>query len=232
MEKRGRAAALAIIVPTGMTQPSESRCSAISFDVSDCMEELMEEKMEPELGEFESSSTGTGFEAPGQQCLLNWEMERTTVDGCLLVDGSSDLGETTFSLKEFVIGAQTDSSIASSKIIFLQMSSKTKDKELANEENKQFDPGGKVREPPLCKADVLVFLFPGELWAWMSGLFLLCFSGDLFRVGFVFCCRKNQVVILCDLRKTWEERRSPMETRTKPMKTIPGEQAFSCPSAA
>ena len=78
-----------------------------------CMEESTESKMEPELGELELSSAGTGLEATGQQCLSNWEMERTTVDGCLLVDGSSDLGETTFSLEELVIWTQTESSFAS-----------------------------------------------------------------------------------------------------------------------
>ena len=74
-------------------------------------------------------------------------MHRTTVDDCSLVDGSSDLGENTFSLEEFVIGGQPDSqtptSFASSKIVFLHMSCKPEDtKELDNEENKQFDPGG------------------------------------------------------------------------------------------
>ena len=52
-----------------------------------------------------------------------------------------------FSLEEFVIGTQPDSqtstSFASSKIVFLEMSYKPEGtKELANDENKQFDPGG------------------------------------------------------------------------------------------
>ena len=76
-------------------------------------------------------------------------MERTTVDGCLLVDGSSDLGGTSFSLEEFDIGTKTERSFASSKTVFLQMSRKPKDKKLGNVENKQYDPGGKVGEPPL-----------------------------------------------------------------------------------
>ena len=46
--------------------------------------------MNPEPGELESPSAGTGLEAPGQHCLSKWEMERTTVDGCSLVDGSLD----------------------------------------------------------------------------------------------------------------------------------------------
>ena len=42
------------------------------------------------------------------------------------------------------------------------MSRKPKHKELANEENKKFDPGGKRGKPTAVKADVLVFLFSGE----------------------------------------------------------------------
>ena len=60
------------------------------------MEESIEAKMDPELGELESSSAGTGLEAPGQQCFSNWEMERTTVNSCPLVDGSLDLGKPLF----------------------------------------------------------------------------------------------------------------------------------------
>ena len=55
--------------------------------------------MDLELGELESSSADTGFEVPGQQYLSNWEMERTTVDGCSLVDGSSEMGANTFPLE-------------------------------------------------------------------------------------------------------------------------------------
>ena len=102
------------------------------------------------LGELGRDRIVRGSEVPGKQCLWNWEMERITVDDCSLVDGSSDLKENTFSLEESVIGTQTDSqtstSFASSKIVRLQMSSKHIDKELANEQNKQFDPGGKKRK--------------------------------------------------------------------------------------
>ena len=97
-------------------------------------------------GELKSSSAGTGLKAPGQQCLSRWEMHRTTVNDFSLDDGSSDLGEITFSLEKIVIGIQPDNqtstSFASSKIVFLQMSCKLEDtKELADEENKQFNPG-------------------------------------------------------------------------------------------
>ena len=57
--------------------------------------------MDPESGQLESSSAGTGqlkspsagmgFEAPGQKCLSNWKMKQTsTVDGCSLVGVSSN----------------------------------------------------------------------------------------------------------------------------------------------
>ena len=63
-------------------------------------------------------------------------------------------GGSHFSLEEFVVGMQLDSqpstSFASSKPVSLQMSCKPEDtKELANEEIKQFDPGGGRGEPPL-----------------------------------------------------------------------------------
>ena len=63
-----------------------------------------EGKIEPEPGELESSSAGMGFEAPGQQCLSNWEMERTTVDECSLVDGSSELRKPLFPPEEILSG--------------------------------------------------------------------------------------------------------------------------------
>ena len=115
MERRGRAAALAIAALIDTVQPSypRSRCSEISFNIHVYMEENIEGKTDREP-ELKSSSAGTGLEAPWQQCLSNWEMKRATVDGCSLVDGSSDLGENTFSLKESVIGTQTDSQTSSS----------------------------------------------------------------------------------------------------------------------
>ena len=75
MEGRGRATVPANVAPvvTTLAQPSHprSRCSGISFDVSVCMEENTEGKMDPERGNLESSLAGTDLEAPGQQCLSN-----------------------------------------------------------------------------------------------------------------------------------------------------------------
>ena len=82
-----------IVVPVGTAQPSNprSRRSEISFDVRVYMEENTKGEMDPEPGELELSSAGTGFGAPGQQCLSNWEMERTTVDGCFPSPISADI---------------------------------------------------------------------------------------------------------------------------------------------
>ena len=153
-ERRGCAAAHVVIAPIDTAQLCNPRSSSeISFGVRVYTEGNNEGSMDPEQGQLESLSAGTGFEKPGQQCLPNWEMGRTTVDDCLLVGVSSNLGGNIFSLSELVIGTRTDSQTstlsASSKTVFLQMSRKTGDSEPASEENMKFGPGGKGEEPPL-----------------------------------------------------------------------------------
>ena len=110
-QERPSCSARAIVALVGIVLAQHanprSRCSEISFDVRVCMEKNAEDKMGPGLGELESSSAGTGIEAPGQQGLSNWEMERTTVDGCPLVDASSDLGEIIFPSKNSLLGRNT-----------------------------------------------------------------------------------------------------------------------------
>ena len=64
----------------------------MSFDVRVYMEGNNEGRIDRERGQFESPSAGTGFETPGQDCLPNWEMGRTTVNGCLLVGVSLNWG--------------------------------------------------------------------------------------------------------------------------------------------
>ena len=73
-------------------------------------------------------------------------MQPITAADCSPVDESSDLVETTSCLEGFIIGVQPDKTstlfASSHEIVFLQMSCKVEDtKELANKENKQFDPG-------------------------------------------------------------------------------------------
>ena len=74
MERRDRAAAHAVVAPIGKAQPSNprSRCSEISFDKHVCMKRNTEGRMDSKPEELKPSSAGTGFEAPGQQCLSNW----------------------------------------------------------------------------------------------------------------------------------------------------------------
>ena len=109
-----------------------SRYSEIPFNVHVCIEEKTEGGMDPEPGELEKSSAGTdqlespsagtdqlespsagtdqlespsagtSFETRKQQCLPNWEMGRTTVDGCLLTGVSSNLGGNVFPWKNSV----------------------------------------------------------------------------------------------------------------------------------
>ena len=74
-ERRGRAAAHVVVAPIDTAQPCNPRSSSeISFDVRVHMEGNNEGRMDPERGQLESPSAGTGFETPGQQCLPNWEM--------------------------------------------------------------------------------------------------------------------------------------------------------------
>ena len=148
MERRGRAAAHVVVAPNDTAQPCNPRSSSkISFNVRVYMEGSTKSRMDPEPGQLESSSAGTGevesssagtgqlespsagtcFETPGQQCLPNWDMGRTTIDGCLLVGASSNLGGNIFSLEEPVCK---------------KMRCKPEDNGPASEENKQFDPGG------------------------------------------------------------------------------------------
>ena len=153
-EMRDPAAAHVVAAPIDAAQTCDPRssCSEISFDIDVYMEGNTQGRTDPEPGQLESSSAsidqlespsaGTGFETPGQQCLPNWEMGRTTVDGCLVIGVSSNLGGNNVSLEELGIRVQTDSqtptTFASSKIVYKKMSRKPKDKESAKKENKQF----------------------------------------------------------------------------------------------
>ena len=91
MERKDHAAAHVVVAPIGTARPSnpQPRSSEISCDVHVCMEGNTEGRMDSKSEEFEPSSAGTGqlespsagtsFEASGQQCLLNWEMEQPSL---------------------------------------------------------------------------------------------------------------------------------------------------------
>ena len=158
-ERRGRDSAYVTVTPADTVQyySPRSPSTELSFDARICMEKKDEGRMDPERDQLESSSASTGFETPGQQCHPNWETGRTTAAGCLPAGVGSIFGGNTLSLAEI-----TTTPPAASNTIFLQASRKPK----ANEENKQFDPGGKGEEPPPWKASIpVVFSFLGKIWA-------------------------------------------------------------------
>ena len=114
--------------------------------------------MDPERGELELPSAGTGLETPGRQCPPNegaWEKGRTVADGYLLVGmGSSQGGDISSPTTERV---DTRAVRTTANITFLQQGHKPKDKEKGSEENKQFDPGREGEEqPPPWNAAVMV----------------------------------------------------------------------------
>ena len=118
-----------------------------------CMRlESDEGKMGPELKELESSSAGTGFETPGQQCHPIWETGRTTADGFLAAGvGSNHWGYISSPTTEHVDTRAVRTTV---DITFLQQGHKPKDEEKGSKENKQFDPGGKGEKAPLWNAAV------------------------------------------------------------------------------
>ena len=103
--------------------------------------ENTEGTMDPERGELESPSAGTGLKTPGQQCPPNegiWEQGRTTANGFLTAGMDSSQGGRIPSSTESVDTRADKSTRITADIIFPQQGHK-----LRSEENKQFDPGGK-----------------------------------------------------------------------------------------
>ena len=123
---------------------------------------------------------------------------------------------------EIAVGRRADSEITTpstaSNAVFLQMSRKPKDKKTASEENKQFDPGGKGGEPPPWKAGVPVFFF---FWGNSGpGCPLLGFCAFVFACLSVAFCSYQVIIFLRSEENTG---------RRKPMKSVTGGQASSCP---
>ena len=90
-----------------------------------------------------------------------WEKGRTTADGYSLIGmGSIQRGDISYPTTERV---DTRAIRTTANITFLQQGYKSKDKDKGNEENKQFDSGGKGEKAPLWNAAVtLCFFFWGE----------------------------------------------------------------------
>ena len=137
--------------------------------------ESNEGKMDPERGELEPPSAGTGLETPGQQCPPNeetWDQGRIIADGYSLVDmGSNQGGDISSPTTE---GVDTRAVRTTANTTFLQQGHKPKDKVKGSEENKRFDPGGKGEKAPLWNAVVTLSLFFwGERWAMGGSLLVL-----------------------------------------------------------
>ena len=139
-------------------EPSSSVCVNL---------ENNEGKVDPERGELESPSAGTGLETPGQQCPSNegiWETRRTTASGILTAGVGSCQGGNISSPTERV-----KSTKIMADITFLQQDHKPR-----SEENKQFDPGGKGEKAPPWNAAETLLSFPGEGWEAPCLCFVLC----------------------------------------------------------
>ena len=181
VEKRSREAAQAQVTVTPVdTVKYCSPCTLNPDMPSDVCFKLKsnEGTMDPERGELDSSSAGTGLKTPGQQCPPNegtWETGRTTADGILTAGVGSNQGGNISSPMEHV------GTLAGTAATPEKRRHKT-----TSEENKQFDPGGKGEKAPLWNAAVtLPFLFCGESWAMGGSLlvlrvFCLCFVCALF----------------------------------------------------
>ena len=96
VEKRGREAAQVAVTPVDTVEYCSLRPKPPepSADVHVNMEEKDEGWMNPELTELKSSSAGTGFETPGQQCHPIWKTGRTTANGFFTAGVGSNQGET------------------------------------------------------------------------------------------------------------------------------------------
>ena len=173
VEKQGREAAQVTVTPVGTVQ----HCSSCPLDPEPlpdvCVKlENNEGKMDPERGELESSSAGTGLETPGQQCPPNegiWETGRTTADGILTAGVGSNQGENISPPTERAKNMTTFADISSTtehvgtRAGTAATPAKRRYKTIS-EENKQFDPGGKGEEAPPWNAAVTLLSFLGESW--------------------------------------------------------------------
>ena len=118
-----------------------------------------EGRMDPELDELKTSSSGTGLKTPGQQCPPN--------EGVLTAGAGPSQGEN--------ISSPTEREKSTTTVVAdISLKAATPPKcryKTFSEQNKQFDPGGRRKKAPPWNAAVALLSFPcGEL-----GGFCLCF---------------------------------------------------------
>ena len=182
VQKRSREAAQAQVTVTPVD--TVQHCSPCPLDPEPSpdicvMLESNEGRMNPEQGELESSSAGTGLETPEQQCPPNegtWETGRTTAGGGFLTAGvGSNQGGSISSPTECVdtrastksTATFADISLPTEHVSTLAGTAATPAKrrhKTISKENKQFDPGEKGEKAPPWNAAVTLHCFSGESW--------------------------------------------------------------------
>ena len=175
VEKRSREAAQAqmTVTPDDTVQHC-SPCSPNPDMPSDVCFKLKSNKCktDPERGELESPSAGTGLETPGQQCPPNegtWDQGRTTASGILTAGVGSNQGGNISLPTERAKNTKTFADIFSTAVTPENRTHKT-----TCEENKQFDPGGKGEKAPPWNAAVTLLSFSGESWEAPCLCFVFC----------------------------------------------------------
>ena len=125
-----------------------------------------------ELEELKSSSAGTVFETPGQQCPPIegiWEQQRTTANGFLTA--AVDLKH------EGIISTTTERAKDTTTIADFSSNAATPSKrrhKTSSEENKQFDPGRRKEKAPPWKTAVALLHFSAESGEASCLYFVLC----------------------------------------------------------
>ena len=166
VEKRGREAAQMAVTPVDTVQYCSPSPQTPEPSPDVCVDlENNDGRMDPERGELEPPSAGTGLEAPGQQCPPNegaWE-GRTIADGYLIVGmGSTTTADISSPTEHVSTRAETAATPAKRR------------HKTTSKENKQFDRGGKGDKAPLWNAAVILsFFFWGERWAMGGALLVL-----------------------------------------------------------
>ena len=183
VEKRCRKEAQAQAQMTAVTRDDAvQHCNPISpnpdtpSDV--CLNFQNEGTMSQELEEPKSPSASTGLNTPGQQSPPNegvWETGRITADSILTAGVDSSKKENISSPMESVDTRVSEKSTSTATVSGISSTAATPSKrrlKTFNEQNKQFDPGGRGEKAPPWNAAV-----PLPLFSWgEAGRLLVCLS--------------------------------------------------------
>ena len=198
VEKRVRETAQVTAVTRDDTVQHCSPCSPNPDRPSGvCINLENEGRMDLELEKLESPSAHTGLETPGQPPNEGtWEQRRTTANG-FLTAGVDPSQAGRISSPKRAGTAMTPAN--SSNTIFRKASRKPGDK-TPNEENKQFDPGGRgEKTPPWNAAVTLPFFSGGELESSLACfLFVLLFVAATVCVCFPNLFFLSQVKLISE----------------------------------